>query len=190
MALLGTAFLMSGCASISEDACIAGSWTDIGYKDGVRGKARGKLAKYAETCAKYGVSPDREAYLTSYESGLDGYCTFEQGFALGENGSRFNQVCSSRADLGFAQGFDEGRALYEIRAEHRRLKSEIESRVEALAEVNRRLREEEMDDEETKRLNKKRRRLRRQIDDIRIDIRAHERLHDLPRYLMPDGYHG
>lgn len=187
-ALLGASILLDGCASISEDACLAGSWSDIGYKDGAKGKSRGKLADYAETCGKYGVTPDRTAYLTAYESGLDSYCTFDQGFSLGENGSEFNQVCSTRTVSGFAEGYDDGRALYEIRKEHRNLKSEIENRVESLTEVKRRLSDEEMDDDERDRLNKKRRRLRKQIEDLRIDIRAHERLYDLPRFQMPENY--
>ena len=33
-----------GCASISEDECVSGNWSDIGYQDGAQGKSRGKLA--------------------------------------------------------------------------------------------------------------------------------------------------
>ena len=42
--------------------------------------------------------------------------------------------------------------------------------------------EEEMDDKERKRLKKKARRLEGEADDLRIDIRAFERIHDLPRH--------
>ena len=54
-----------GCASISKDECVSGNWSDIGYQDGTKGKARGKLAEYAKTCAKYGAQPNRDAYLTA-----------------------------------------------------------------------------------------------------------------------------
>ena len=48
---------LSGCASISEDQCLAGNWAERGYKDGAKGVSRGRLADYADTCAKYAVCP-------------------------------------------------------------------------------------------------------------------------------------
>jgi len=177
-------FGLAGCASISEGDCIAGSWSDIGYKDGVNGKARGKLADYAKTCAKYGVTPDRTAYLTAFDQGLVKYCTYEQGFELGENGRSFNQVCANDPQSGFAQGYDEGRVVYEIYAEHKRLIENYDDTLEALVEVRRRLNEDEMPPEERKRLTKKQYRLEGELDNVRIDIRAHERVNNLPRHQL------
>ncbi len=183
IAVLSLASLaMSGCATISEDECITGSWSDIGYKDGVNGGARGKLADYAKTCAKYGVTPDRAAYLTAFDQGLVKYCTYEQGFERGENGSSFNQVCADDPQSGFAQGYDEGRIVYEIYAEHKSLIENYDDTLEALVEVRRRLAEDEETPEERKRLTKKQYRLEGELEDIRIDVRAHERVNNLPRH--------
>ncbi len=173
---------LTSCASISEGECVTGSWSDIGYKDGVNGKARGKLADYSKTCAKYGVTPDRSAYLAVFDQGLVKYCTYEQGFERGENGSSFNQVCADDPQSGFAQGYDEGRVVYEIYAEHKSLISNYDDTLEALAEVRRRLAEDEQTPEERKRLTKKQYRLEGELEDIRIDVRAHERVNNLPRH--------
>jgi len=49
VSILNTAILsvavigFTGCASISEDECLSGNWSDIGYKDGVNGKSRRKI---------------------------------------------------------------------------------------------------------------------------------------------------
>lgn len=187
------AMSLAGCASISEGECVSGSWSDIGYKDGVNGKARDRLADYAKTCAKYGVQPDRNAYLSAFESGLVKYCTYEQGFALGEKGSSYNQVCSGDSSTGFSQGYDEGRAVYEIYREHKRLISDYDDTLDALVNVRGRLSGDITDkndqDEiiplsakERKRLVKKQYRLEGELDDLRQDIRDFEYANNLPRH--------
>jgi len=183
LACLGLSSMgLSGCASISKEECQVGSWADIGYKDGARGKKRGRLADYAKTCAKYGISPDRQAYLTAFEQGVTKYCTYERGFERGETGSSFNQVCAHRPQSGFADGYDAGRIVYEIHNEHRNLIEAYEDRYAAYEDVTRRLAEDDLGADERKRLKKKVSRLDREIEDLRIDVRAHERLYDLPRH--------
>jgi len=191
--LSATALGLSGCASISEGECISGSWSDIGYKDGVKGKSRGKLADYSKTCAKYGVEPSRDVYLTAYESGLVKYCTYEQGFELGENGNNYNQVCSGNLSTGFSAGYDEGRVVYEINREHKRLIDDYEDTLEDLVDVRARLAGDnaDKDDEgnviplssqERKRLVKEQYRLEGALDDLRQDVRDFEYNNDLPRH--------
>jgi len=193
-ALLSAAALgLVGCASISEGECLSGNWSDIGYQDGVKGKARGKLADYTKTCAKYGAQPNREAYLAAFDNGLVKYCTYERGYELGENGSSYNQVCSGDFANGFSRGYDEGRAIYEIYSKHKRLISEYEDTLEDLVNVRGRLAGDigEKDDEgniiplgasERKRLTKKQYRLEGELDDYRQDIRDYEYANNLPRH--------
>lgn len=191
--LSGVVIGLTGCASISEDECISGNWSDIGYKDGVNGKSRGKLADYAKTCIKYGVEPNRDVYLTAFENGLVKYCTFEQGLKLGEDGSSYNQVCSGDLANGFSQGYDEGRVVYEINREHKRLISDYEETLEDLVDVRGRLAGDIIDKDgegniiplstsERKRLTKKQYRLEGELDDKRQDVRDFEYANDLPRH--------
>ena len=191
--LSGVLIGLTGCASISEDECISGNWSDIGYKDGVNGKSRGKLADYAKACIKYGVEPNRDVYLTAFENGLVKYCTFEQGLKLGENGSSYNQVCSGDLANGFSQGYDEGRVVYEINREHKRLISDYEETLEDLVDVRGRLAGDIIDKDgegniiplntsERKRLTKKQYRLEGELDDKRQDVRDFEYANDLPRH--------
>ena len=191
--LSGAIIGLTGCASISKDECISGNWSDIGYKDGVNGKSRGKLADYAKTCIKYGVEPNRDVYLTAFENGLVKYCTFEQGLKLGENGSSYNQVCSGDLANGFSQGYDEGRVVYEINREHKRLISDYEETLEDLVDVRGRLAGDIIDKDgegniiplstsERKRLTKKQYRLEGELDDKRQDVRDFEYANDLPRH--------
>lgn len=61
---------VTGCHSISEEACLSGSWEDIGFKDGEAGRSRSRLADISERCAKFNVTPDRTAYIRGLEMGL------------------------------------------------------------------------------------------------------------------------
>lgn len=172
---------------------MSGNWSDIGYKDGVNGKSRGKLADYTKVCAKYDAEPNREVYLTAFESGLIKYCTYERGFALGENGNSYNQVCSGELSAGFSLGYDEGRIVYEINSQHKYLIRVYENTLEALVKVRGRLVGDiaDKDDEgkviplsasERKRLTKKQYRLESELDDYRQDVRDFEYANDLPRH--------
>lgn len=193
-AILSAAVIgLSGCASISKGECISGNWSDIGYKDGVTGSSRGKLADYTKTCAKYGKAPNRDAYLKAFENGLVKYCTFEQGLELGENGNNYNQVCSGNLASGFSQGYDEGRAIYEIYREHKSLIRAYDEALEALVNIRGRLAGDIVDEDkdgniiplsasERKRLIKKQYSFEGKLDDLRQDVRDFEHANDLPRH--------
>lgn len=152
------------------------------YKDGANGVSRGWLADYADTCAKYAVTPNNAAYIENYEAGLRSYCTYDRGFSRGKNGDSYNQVCSGELARDFGTGYDEGRVIYEIYKEHKRLIHAFEDTRDQLIDMRTRLDNPGLSDDERKRLTKKKRRLANRREDLRIDIRAHERLHDLPRY--------
>jgi hypothetical protein len=172
----------AGCASISQDDCQVGAWGDYGYKDGLNGRSSDRIAKYAKKCAEFGVKPNSAEYLTGYDQGVFKYCTYQQGYELGENGSDYNQVCSGPLAADFAPGYDEGRAVYEIYEEHKSLISGADDTHAALIEVRRKLKEDELAEGDRRRLEKKRRRLKEDRDDARIDVRAFERIHGLPRH--------
>ena len=129
----------------------------------------------------------------AFENGLVKYCTFEQGLKLGEDGSSYNQVCSGDLANGFSQGYDEGRVVYEINREHKRLISDYEETLEDLVDVRGRLAGDIIDKDgegniiplstsERKRLTKKQYRLEGELDDKRQDVRDFEYANDLPRH--------
>jgi len=173
---------LSSCASISEDSCRAGNWEALGYKDGTNGVKRNKVSSYADRCSKFGISLDMDEYLTGFNAGLPTYCTYERGFSLGENGSSYNQVCSGLLAVDFAPGYDAGRVVYEIYQEHNQLIAAYEDKLDAVSAVRERLDTEDLSGEDIKRLKKKLRLFKRDADNIRIDIRAFEGIHDLSRY--------
>ena len=179
--ILGAASL-SSCASISEGECLAGSWQEIGFRDGENGKSRSKLADYAETCIKYNVSPDRVSYFKGFEQGLLRHCTYDKGFSRGEYGNSPNEECRSVPDNGYFAGYEEGRIIYDINREYDGLIAQYDNTLDRLLETKQRLAEEDLTPSERNKLRKRVLRLEDQREDNRIDIRAFERIHGLPKY--------
>lgn len=173
---------LSGCASISEEDCNIGAWSEYGYKDGINGRSSDRVSKYANKCGEFGVKPDSQSYLEGYDRGVVKYCTYERGYASGEDGNSYNQVCSGPLAGDYAPGYDAGRVVFEIYEEHKSLIASYDDTVHDLTEVRRKLREDELEEGERRRLRKKEYRLEQRADDKRIDVRAFERLHDLPRH--------
>ena len=180
IALSGASGLvLASCASISESQCEAGNWADIGYRDGVGGKKRTRIADYVEKCGEYGQAVDRPVYLSNYETGLTHYCVYDKGFSLGENGSSYNSVCSGASAADFRIGYEDGHAQYELKQEYQRYESRIEESRDELADVRSRLNDSDLNSDEKKRLQKKARRLERRLDDLQWEFRDFRRKYNI-----------
>jgi len=181
----GIALMTVGCASISEESCIAGSWESLGYEDGRNGESRGHFNKIAETCVKYGVTANATQYRAGYDVGLPLYCSYDKGFAHGESGRSIKTECREINSLSYIDGYDEGRVVYEIRREYEALVELYFDHKTALEDVVSRLSDISLEDGERKRLRKKRRRLENRLDEARIDVRAFERIQGWSKKKLP-----
>lgn len=178
---------LSGCATISQDECLAGNWADIGYRDGVNGTSQTRIADYANTCSKYGAQIDRDTYLKSYNAGLALYCVPDNGYEVGRSGSSYKNVCAAPEFAGFRDAYYEGRAQYEeeqerlriLEAEHDRIIEAIEYTEHEIQSVRRRIDNPETAQGERDRLRRKLRRLQDRIRYQKEDHRAFDRANDL-----------
>ncbi len=173
---------VTSCVTISEDECVAGSWQDIGFRDGENGKSRGKFADYTKTCLQYDIKPDRVSYFQGYDQGLKRYCVYDRGYEQGRSGNIEKAECRTVNNDEYFVGYDEGRIIYEINSEHDRLIERYEAKRKDLSVMQDKLDVEGLDKDEIKRIRKKIRRLENEIEDAKIDIRIFERDNDIPRY--------
>lgn len=173
---LAAVTMLSACATISQDECVAGNWSDLGYRDGNKGVARDRIADYVSKCGEYGQDVDRQSYLSSYETGLSHYCVYDKGYALGEKGNHYNAVCSGELASDFRAGFDDGFAAYELRQRYDGYNNKINNLEDEVDDVADRLRDPALTDaEEKKRLKKKRNRLREELSDLEWDFNRFKR---------------
>lgn len=171
--------VLPSCATISESECVAGNWADLGYRDGLNGVERQRIADYANTCSEYGAQIDRKAYLTSYEAGLGLYCTYDKGYARGYDGSSYNDVCAGALAVDYRPGYDDGYAQYRLETDHQTLIKALKDIEDEIDDVRRRLRDPETPEDDYDRLRKKRDRLEDERQDIRQNLRDFERANGL-----------
>ncbi|MCK5728895.1 MAG: DUF2799 domain-containing protein [Methylococcales bacterium] len=93
--------LLSSCATLSQEDCMQGAWFDLGKQDGREGKTFKRLAEHQESCTKYGIGIDREAYNAGRKQGLDDYCQLDNAVDLGLRGYRYRSVCPSEIHPAF-----------------------------------------------------------------------------------------
>ena len=105
---MGAVLLTGGCAVMSESQCRNADWYLVGEQDGRAGETPARLSKYYETCAEYGITPDRDEYTAGYEQGLTYYCTAQNGYQQGRGGWQYQGVCPQRAEINFMTGYQLG----------------------------------------------------------------------------------
>jgi hypothetical protein len=104
--------LISGCASMSKKECLSADWHAIGYSDGTRGIHHNNLAKHRQSCGKYEVFPDEEAYHAGWDRGIRSYCTSDRGYRTGAVGKPYRNICPEDVAENFRHGWERGVRSY------------------------------------------------------------------------------
>ena len=110
--LMGFAVMATGCSTISEESCIAGSWESLGYEDGHNGESRAHFNKIAKSCAKYGISANAAEYRAGYDTGLRQYCSYDKGYDHGVSGNSRKTECLEINFTPYLDGYNKGVPLY------------------------------------------------------------------------------
>jgi DNA repair exonuclease SbcCD ATPase subunit len=126
---------LGGCASMSKSQCLANDWETVGYRDGLSGTQSSALMQHQNACMKHDVVPDRQAYLAGWREGVEQYCQPANGFAAGERGAGFSNVCPAHLQGSFHAAYRDGRQLYLAQSEINSLVSAINQREQRLREV-------------------------------------------------------
>ncbi len=67
LVLLMSLFLIS-CAGMSEQECTTMNWYKKGISDAKAGLPPSTYGAHKETCLRFGISFDKDAYIDGYES--------------------------------------------------------------------------------------------------------------------------
>ena len=134
IALLLSALLLSGCASMSKDQCLHADWYAVGVEDGAKGRPLERLGEHRRACAEYAVAPNGEAYMAGRREGLMAFCTYERGVAEGRAGHAYGSVCPQEVAADFREGYARGRARHELERRLRAVRDDIGRTKAALKE--------------------------------------------------------
>jgi len=136
MLLLLPVLMLSACATLNEKECANGDWRSIGFEDGSRGAAAGRIGQHREACAEYAVKPDLDAYTRGRNQGLEGYCRPHNGYNAGRKGKIYQGVCPDTLESDFLIAYRTGRDIYTTEADIRKLSRTIKKQQQELEELN------------------------------------------------------
>lgn len=172
---------LGSCATMSEEQCLVGAWSERGYDDGAEGLPTSRLDDHAEACAEHGVTPDATAYFEARESGLSAYCTPQRGFRAGREGGSYAGVCPAPLEQDFLPAYEDGRivnqaeqALSSARSSLDGLADRIEDLDDKLDAKNSELRQDELTDEQRDQIRNRIREIRQERENRIRDWRRAE----------------
>ena len=134
---------MSGCASMSDEECLATDWSAVGYEDGARGYTAERFSSHRKACAKHGITADFGAWQAGREQGLVEYCQPGRGYDIGVSGGRYYGVCSPDLEADFLDAYNAGHQLHTLRSNVSRASSAIYAREQELENVQDEIRDTE-----------------------------------------------
>ena len=99
-------------ATMGQNECNAVDWRTIGYEDGVAGRSGAQIGVHRRACAKYGITPDLEAYQLGRAEGLREFCQPRNGYRAGVTGAPYYDVCPADLAARFLAQYQAGHELY------------------------------------------------------------------------------
>lgn len=111
------AFGCASCApieSVSPQQCEGGDWTGIGFADGQAGRSAEYVSRHQDACAKVGIAPNVTAWRAGRERGLKTYCTPQNAYQVGRDGSDLSGVCPASAAIDLNRANAQGRKYHAI----------------------------------------------------------------------------
>jgi Protein of unknown function (DUF2799) len=102
----------SSTATMGQNECSAIDWRTIGFEDGVAGHSGAQIGGHRRACAKYGITPDLEAYRLGRVEGLREFCQPHNGYRAGVTGVSYYDVCPADLAARFLAQYQAGHELY------------------------------------------------------------------------------
>ena len=108
--------LLAGCATLNQPECqaVQANPAQKGLADGKAGYGLWRLDKHVESCARFGITFDRSAYLAARDQGLLQYCTPENGQIIGARGESYENVCPAAMEPAFLKTYRPAYREYQI----------------------------------------------------------------------------
>ena len=147
--MLLAVLIAGGCATMSESECINADWREVGRNDGLEGKRQTQLARHYDACIRYGITPDRDEYMSGRQAGLTIYCTQDSGYWEGRNGTGYQRVCPASSEPAFLTGYRAGQSVYDAIENIRSIRGQMESAKARIGSLEDEIRKLESPDDES-----------------------------------------
>jgi len=125
---LAILFAITGCATMSEQACLVTDWQSVGFEDGAAGRSVTSIGSYRQACTRHGVTPDLAQYRAGHAEGVTVFCRVGNAFEVGRRGYQYQGVCPADLEPSFLEAYADGRQLYELESGLRAVENQIAAR--------------------------------------------------------------
>jgi hypothetical protein len=139
LALCVAGYVLTGCAGMSEQACLTADWRTVGFEDGTLGRSAAAIGSYRQACADHGVAPDLDSYRAGHADGVQTYCRASHGFEVGRSGATYQGVCPANLERDFVAEYNAGRHLYQLQAALNGVDAQIASNYRVQENIKREL---------------------------------------------------
>jgi hypothetical protein len=127
--LIAILSLFQGCSTPQElkdsFACSELDWFEIGRSDGVRGLDSMSYENKKKGCEGFSTG-DHEKYVNGWYSGVDRFCSMDQGFAYGRTGNKYLNVCPSSKEKEFLKAYRKGLKVYLYERDNQEITEELQ----------------------------------------------------------------
>ncbi|MEM9706520.1 MAG: DUF2799 domain-containing protein [Pseudomonadota bacterium] len=191
--LLGV-YALTGCATqMSEAECLGADWAAIGVQDGAAGRQLKAFDDRAESCEKFDIAANFDAYRSGRDTGLLEYCQPSIGFLEGMASRAYRGVCPFEFEAGFLANFELGREYTRRVNAYERAIADYEDAVDALDArrfdlqvVSRRLALSDIDADEAESLRRDETSYNAEIEELQEKLPLLEADIDRTRYDLED----
>ena len=118
---------------MNQRECMISNWQAIGFEDGSRGYTAEQFSRHRKACARFGVSPDFQAYQAGRAEGLVEYCKPNRGYRLGAQGKPYRGVCPANLEADFLTAYRAGKRLHSMEKDIQSLDKQIHHREKELS---------------------------------------------------------
>ncbi|HEY6527225.1 MAG TPA: DUF2799 domain-containing protein [Cellvibrionaceae bacterium] len=108
--LVIASLLLTGCGgNVKKIACTGQDWTGFGYKAGAEGKSVHEFDAHRSDCGAKLEKNALKAYLDGYTRGIVEFCTYENGYAMGNKKLPMSENCPLEVRASFVKGYNVGK---------------------------------------------------------------------------------
>lgn len=112
--ILLTLFL-SACSStetfITAEQCGTQNWKKLGYSSAMKGESIRVFDQVKKICNSQQASLAQPIFVDGYSDGLIEYCTFDNGFKIGESGLTSDSICPLELRKEFLAGYRQAKLI-------------------------------------------------------------------------------
>jgi hypothetical protein len=132
-----SALILSACSTTPPEqaSCDQQDWYELGRRDGTQGIPSDRLTQHRNTCRKDSFKAEWDTmYTNGRNAGLVDYCSTDNGYELGRQGSTYFYVCPSTMEPLFLSGYRRGQQARNLELEIKKLDTRIETTVQKIVQ--------------------------------------------------------